>query len=217
MEDAAERSVITRAFADALEGADHADDRDGRILDAAAELFCRLGIQRCSMNDVARQAGVSRVTVYRRFAGKDQLVEHVVRREFRRYFDQFLLDIAGARTVGDRVVVGFVSSLRTIRENPVIGGLMLAEPDVVVASMAGRDGATLATVSAFVADRLRREQAAGNVAADVNVALVAEMMVRLTTSFLLTPSRLVDLDDDAELEAVARRFLVPMLRTGASG
>ncbi|MEE3920697.1 hypothetical protein V2I01_28020 [Micromonospora sp. BRA006-A] len=37
---------------------------------------------------------------------RDRLVGRVVRREFRRYFDRFLVDIQAA-TVGDRVVLGF--------------------------------------------------------------------------------------------------------------
>ncbi|NED55655.1 TetR/AcrR family transcriptional regulator, partial [Micromonospora aurantiaca] len=83
---------------------------------------------------------VSRITVYRRFATKDALVEHVVRREFRRYFDQFLLDIGQAETAADRVVLGFVSSLRAIRRNPLIGGLIATEPDLVVPSMISDGG-----------------------------------------------------------------------------
>ena len=55
----------------------------------------------------------------------------MVRREFRRYFDQFLVDIEQAETVADRVVLGFVSSLRAIRRNPLIGGLIAAEPDLL--------------------------------------------------------------------------------------
>jgi hypothetical protein len=32
----------------------------------------------------------------------------------------------------DRVVAGFVSALQAIRRNPLIGGLMAVEPDVLV-------------------------------------------------------------------------------------
>ncbi|MCC8242969.1 TetR/AcrR family transcriptional regulator [Saccharothrix luteola] len=205
------RSLLELAFTEAVEGAEEDDEITTRLLDAGYEQFCRMGIKRSTMADVGKLAGLSRITVYRRFASKDVLVEHVVRREFRRYFDQFILDVKDAETVADRVVVGFVSSLRAIRDNPLIGGLMAAEPDAVVPSMIGDDGRTLAAVREFVAGRLRREQQAGTVSAQVDVDLVAEMMVRISASFLVIPSRVVDLDDDEQLRAVARRFLVPML------
>jgi TetR/AcrR family transcriptional regulator, repressor for uid operon len=204
-------SLLERAFSDAVDRVDDVDEARARILDAAYDQFSRMGIQRSTMEDVARRAGVSRITVYRRFATKDVLVEHVVRREFRRYFDQFLIDIQQAKTVADRVVIGFVSSLRAIRRNPLIGGLMTAEPTLVVSSMVTDDGRTLATVRTFVAGQLRREQRAGYVREDLDIDLVAEMMVRVSASFLAIPSHVVDLDDDAQIAAVARRFLVPML------
>ncbi|WP_211840409.1 TetR/AcrR family transcriptional regulator [Saccharopolyspora hirsuta] len=208
-------SLLERAFAEAVEHAENNDETTARVLEAAYELFRRMGIRRTSMEDVARQAGVSRITVYRRFTTKDALVEQVIRREFRRYFDQFLLDIREARTVADRVEIGFASSLRAIRQNPLIGGLMVAEPDLVVPSLVGDGGRTMTTVSRFVASRLRLEQRAGNVAHDVDVELVAEMMVRVSTSFLVTPSNLIDLDDDEQVRRIARRFLVPMLEPPA--
>jgi TetR/AcrR family transcriptional regulator, repressor for uid operon len=207
-------SVLERAYTDALAQVDDTDELRARILDAAYGQFCRMGIQRSTMEDVARRAGVSRITVYRRFATKDVLVEHVVRREFRRYFDQFLVDIEQAETVADRVVLGFVSSLRAIRGNPLIGGLMDIEPDLLVASMVGDGGQTLATVRQFVAGQLRREQHAGTVSPDLDTDLAAELMVRVSASFLVIPSHVVDVDDDEQLAAVARRFLVPMLEPG---
>ncbi|MFI6303824.1 TetR/AcrR family transcriptional regulator [Amycolatopsis thailandensis] len=205
-------SLLERALADALERADESDEIALRLLDAAYEQFCRMGIRRSTMEDVARRAGVSRITAYRRFATKDALVEQVVRREFRRYFDQFLLDIQQAETAADRVVLGFASALGAIRRNPLIGGLMAVEPDVLVPSMVSDGGGTLAAVQRFVAGQLRREQQAGNVSEDVDVELVAELMTRVSASFLVTPSRVVDLDDDEQVREVARRFLVPMLR-----
>ncbi|MEV6876233.1 helix-turn-helix domain-containing protein [Amycolatopsis sp. NPDC051128] len=204
-------TLLERALAEAVDRVDDHDEMTGRVLDGAYEQFCRMGIRRSTMEDVARRAGVSRITVYRRFATKDALVEHVVRREFRRYFDRFLVDIEEARTAADRVVLGFVSALRAIRHNRLIGGLMAAEPDVLVPSMIGDGGRTLAAVQRFVAGQLHREQAAGNVAAEVDVELVAELMARVSASFLVIPSEVVDLDDDDQLRALARKFLVPML------
>ena len=208
-------SLLERAYIDAVERVDDIDGLRTRILDAAYEQFCRMGIRRSTMEDVARLAKVSRITVYRRFDTKDTLVEHVVRREFRRYFDQFLIDIEQADTAADRVVLGFVSSLRAIRGNPLIGGLIATEPDLLIPSMMADGGQTLATVRQFVADQLRREQRAGNVSVSLDIDLVAEMMVRVSTSFLAIPSAIIDLDDDEQVAAVARRFLVPMLEPPA--
>lgn len=208
-------SLLERAFTEALERTDHSDEVTTRLLDAAYEQFCRMGVRRSTMEDVARRAGVSRITAYRRFATKDKLVEQVVRREFRRYFDQFLVEIQQARTAGDRVVLGFVSALQAFRRNPLIGGLMAIEPDVLVPSMISDGGRTLATVQRFVAGQLRSEQRAGNISDTVDVEVVAELMTRLSCSFLVTPSAVVDVDDAEQLRAVARRFLVPMLESGS--
>jgi TetR/AcrR family transcriptional regulator, repressor for uid operon len=207
-------TVLVGALTAAAEGVvDDHDETSARILDAAFELFCRIGIQRSTMEDVARRSGVSRITVYRRFATKGALVDQLIRREIQRYFDQFRRDIEHAETAADRVVLGFVSSLRAFRRNPLIGGLMAADPNALVPATIADGGRTLAAVREFVAGQLRREQDAGNVAGDVNVDIVAELMVRVCSSFLVIPSHIVDLDDDEQLADVARQFLVPMLGT----
>jgi TetR/AcrR family transcriptional regulator, repressor for uid operon len=187
------------------------DPSTTRILDAAYEQFCMVGIQRTTMEDVAKRAGVSRITVYRRIATKDALVDHVLRREFDRYVAQFLADVRAAETAADRVVLGFASALRAIRRNPLLSRLLVVEPEALVRSLIGDGGRTLELLRSFVAGQLRAEQRAGHVGDDVDVDLVAELMVRVSASFLLTPSRIVDLDDDAHVEALARQFLAPML------
>jgi TetR/AcrR family transcriptional regulator, repressor for uid operon len=209
-------SVLVGALTAAADGVvDDHDETSTRILDAAYELFCHIGIQRSTMEDVARRAGVSRITVYRRFATKSALVDQLVRREIRRYFDQFRIDIERAETAADRVVLGFVSSLRAFRHNPLIGGLMAADPDALLPSTIGDGGRTLASVREFVAGQLRREQDAGNVSGEVDVDIVAELMVRVCSSFLVIPSHIIDLDDDEQLGHLARQFLVPMLEPTA--
>lgn len=40
------------------------------------------------------------------------------------------------------------------------------------------------------------------------------MMVRISASFLMVPTALVDLDDDDQLAAIARKFIVPIVEPG---
>lgn len=190
---------------------DGTDETTERILVGASEQFRKFGVQRSTMEDVAKRSGVSRITVYRRFATKELLVERTVQHEFRNYFDRFVQDIAGARTVAERVELGFVSSLRVVRGNPLINALFDADNDMLLSSVVGDDGSTLAGVSDFLSGQIRLEQKAGNVDAAVDADLVAEVMVRICTSLLLIPSRRVDLDDERQLRALARTILVPML------
>ncbi|HET8994934.1 MAG TPA: helix-turn-helix domain-containing protein [Rhodococcus sp. (in: high G+C Gram-positive bacteria)] len=206
-------SLLERALLEAVERADEVDTVRARLLDAAYEQFCRSGIQRSSMEEVARRADLSRVTLYRKFESKDALVEQVLLREFRRYFDSFLVEIRSARTVSERIVLGFVSSLRAIRTNPLIGGLLDAEPTLFAGSMVS-DGRMLVIARQFVARQLRREQKVGAIADTVDIDLTAEMMVRISASFLMVPTALVDLDDDDQLAAIARKFIVPIVEPG---
>lgn len=204
-------SLLERASVDAVEQVDDLDEARAHILDAPYGQCCRMGIQRSTMEEVARRAGVSRITIYRRFATMDALVEQVVRRESRCYFDRFVTDIRQAGTAADRVVFGFVNSLRAIRGNPLIGGPMVTEPDTVVPSMVNDGGRTVAVVRRFVAGRIRREQQAVTVPADLDVDFVAGTMVRISASFPSIPSHLFDLDDEQLPAAIARHSLVPML------
>ena len=213
-EEEPQTSLLMRALTDSVERVDDAEEFSTRILDAAADLFCRLGIQRVTMEEVARAAGVARVTIYRRFATKDVLIEQVVRREFRRYFDQFLRDIKQARTAADRVV-------RRVRQLPARHPRQLADrrPAGGGADLAGPvpGPRRRAAPSGRCASSWPGSSAASRQRApfptDLEVDLVAEMMVRISTSFLVTPTGVVDLDDDEQVADIARRFLVPMIET----
>lgn len=55
--------------------------KDAAILDAACTAFFERGFAATAIEDVAHRAGVSKVTIYKRFADKDALFEAVVRNE----------------------------------------------------------------------------------------------------------------------------------------
>lgn len=52
---------------------DH-DDKRQHILKVAAEVFAREGIERASMNEVARGCGISKANIYHYYSSKDDLI-----------------------------------------------------------------------------------------------------------------------------------------------
>jgi len=53
-------------------------ERDEMVLKAAAELFTQYGIKSVSMDQIARKAGVSKKTIYEKYADKEELLIEIV-------------------------------------------------------------------------------------------------------------------------------------------
>ena len=62
------------------------------ILAGAKRAFLAAGFGAVSMDTIAREAGVSKATVYAHFAGKEELFGAVIERECERYFARFSPD-----------------------------------------------------------------------------------------------------------------------------
>src|ERR1700758_5616941 len=88
------------------------DEMVDRIASAALDQFAAYGIRRSTIDDVAKRAGVSRVTVFRRFTTKERLVEFVVAREIRRGVDELDGAWEGGGSLEDRLVHGFSFAIR---------------------------------------------------------------------------------------------------------
>ncbi|MET8665900.1 MULTISPECIES: TetR/AcrR family transcriptional regulator [Streptomyces] len=181
-----------------------------RILDAALEQFTVFGLRRSSMDDVAKRAGVSRVTVYRRFGTKDTLVEQTLLRENSRFFQRLDQAVAALPTMEERVVEGFVVALRHTRAHPLFGGLLRLEPEVVLPYLTVHGGSSLAATVDYLTGHLRRAQQAEGRPGD-DPRPVAELMVRVAVSFLLNPASCIEMDDEDQARAFARRYLAPLL------
>ncbi|MGH9009123.1 MAG: TetR/AcrR family transcriptional regulator, partial [Acidimicrobiia bacterium] len=64
-----------------------------RILDAAARLFYRRGIRAVSVDEVAETASVTKVTVYKHFRSKDNLVASCLHMLDDRFFAWFVGEV----------------------------------------------------------------------------------------------------------------------------
>lgn len=101
--------------------------RNDAILDAAADLIRRDGVQRLRISDVARQAGVSRPTVYRRWPDVHAMVSALLIRQMQHI--QPSLD-GSDRTALVRAIVTTAVRIRDdelLSSMPLSGRAMLGE------------------------------------------------------------------------------------------
>ncbi len=83
------------------------DLKAAAILEAAGNLFIRYGLSGVTMDTVAREAGVSKLTVYNHFGNKDQLFETVIRSKCESYMrDDLLAEMDGHDPLNELRVVG---------------------------------------------------------------------------------------------------------------
>jgi TetR/AcrR family transcriptional regulator, repressor for uid operon len=182
-----------------------------RVATAALDEFAEHGIRRTSMEDIARRAGVSRMTVFRRFASKQRLVEVVIAREVHRGMQELDLLWEGAETLEDRLVAGFEFAGRYVRGHPLFDRLLRSEPDVLLPPLTLDGGPVLKLYRSLIANRLQAEVNAGR-AATTDIDGVAEVMARLAISLLLTRDGTITLDDPHSVRRLIKLTLLPMLQ-----
>ncbi len=182
-----------------------------RVAAAALDEFVEHGIRRTSMEDVARRAGVSRMTVFRRFASKQGLVEVVIAREVRRGMQELDLLWEGAETLEDRLVAGFEFAGRYVRGHPLFDRLLRSEPEVLLPPLTLEGGPVLELYRSLIAHRLQAEVKAGR-AATSDIDGVAEVIARLAISLLLTRDGTITLDNPNSVVRLVNLTLLPMLQ-----
>ena len=114
-------------------GSDRGDLAD-RILDAAQRLVFRAGARRMSLSDVATLSGVSRPTIYRYFASKEELIDALGKRERRRL--DAAMDKAMSGVVGVARLEAAVDVIATFVEAQPPGRLLDLEPGFAHEQMA---------------------------------------------------------------------------------
>ena len=183
---------------------DEAADRAGqRILDAALTEAAAVGLQRITVEDVVRRAGVSRMTAYRRYPRRDDLVEALVRRETQRFLGAVADAIDSVAEPDEGVAEAFIAAVSFAREHPVLRRAAHNEPAALARSVD-----LLNMGSAFIAKYIHGEEP-GEPAQQVH--WVADVFARLFFTYLSMPPTDPDFADDTELRRFAREVLTPMV------
>ena len=203
-------SLISRALGERT--ADGAEDRTtARIVDAALRQFELFGVARTTVEQITKHSGLARVTLYRRFPGKQHLVEAVVLREVRHFLDRLDGRLDQLSTPEEKIAEGFVFTLESIRSHVLLSRLLDAEPESVLRYFTVEGGPVVAAARDYLVERVAKDfpQGARNRA---ELAVATELVVRLVISFLLTPQSVAALDDADAAREFAGRYLAPLLR-----
>ena len=172
-----------------------------QILQAALQQFNLVGLRRTTVGDVARRAGVGRVTVYRRVGQKRELVVGVIQSEINRLMGTVREAIAPLGSAEDRLVEAFVVGVGSMGSHPLLRRLLETEPEDLLPYLTLNFQPILVLAREFVA----REVATGR-----DSDLLGEVLARLAQSLILTPGDF-QLGDERRLREFARSYIRPLV------
>jgi AcrR family transcriptional regulator len=167
-----------------------------RLLQAAADEVNQFGLRRTSVHDIARRAGVSRPTAYRRLGGKDALLQLLLARIALSFWSECRQIDASASSVPERAGNLFVAGMRTGRAHPVLTRLLKEDSDLVVRAWATSDNPQLLRTRTEIAHALDPQGTLD----EVQRQRAADLLQRLGLSLLAAPSEVID-------EATMRRIV----------
>ncbi|GAA4189642.1 TetR/AcrR family transcriptional regulator [Streptosporangium oxazolinicum] len=179
------------------------------MLDAAREVVLAVGVRRATLTDVARRAGLSRMTIYRRWPDMRTLVADLMTREWVRVADRF--------ATGDPVT-STVAVVRALRGHPLWRKIVEVDPELLLPYLLDRRGASHEAMLTIVEAAIIRGQEGGTVRPGDPVRMAGTVLLT-AQSFLLSGPTMLDpaglagmagLEDlDAELATLLERYLRP--------
>jgi AcrR family transcriptional regulator len=188
---------------------------DDAVLDAAREAILAVGWSRTTLTDVARRAGVSRMTIYRRWPEMRALLADLMTREWTAAVEPAL----GTRAQDplERIVDGVVTAVRALRDNELLARITDVDPELLLPYLLDRRGRSQQLVLDLLTTEIRQAQRAGAVRRG-NAGLLARSIVLAAHGFTLSAHTMLDGEQprgadvrrfDRELASMVRRYLQP--------
>jgi AcrR family transcriptional regulator len=184
------------------------------VLDAARDCVLAVGVRRTTLTDVARRAGVSRMTIYRRWPDVQSLVADLMTREWTGV-------VAGVAPPGDgrpvrpQAVAALVAGVAALRAHPLFHKIIEVDPDVLLPYILERRGTSQDSVLRALEGTLRAGHRDGTVRAG-HPARQARAVLLVLQSFAMSGHIMADDDPtlsaaafDEELRQLLERFLAP--------
>jgi AcrR family transcriptional regulator len=177
-----------------------------RLLQATFACVARYGIAKTTVEDVARESGMSRATIYRQFpGGKEQLVADTIRWEATRFFARLAEAIEDAPDFETTLEEAVVFARGALDQHAVFQKVLETEPELLLPNLTVNDSALREMVKTFLRTHLVPE--ADRLAPGVTVEGAADHVARLLMSFMGAQGSW-DLTDAAQVRKVVRTELL---------
>lgn len=177
-------------------------------LDAARQALLDLGWSRTTLTEIARRAGVSRMTLYRAWPDMNSLLGDLMTREW-----ADVLVVSEAEDLRVRVVESVIGSVQALRRNEMFTRIIELDPERLLPYLIERRGRSQELVVSFLAEGIRDGQTAGQIRAG-QANLIAEAILLQAHGFALsahtfarTEAHLRQLDD--QFTDALMRYLAP--------
>jgi len=181
-------------------------DLEGRVVAGLLACLARQGVRKTTLDDVAREAGCSRATLYRYFPSKQAVLDAAIRTERERVVAALLAAADDAPTLEDAVVALLHAMGTEVGQHPALRFVADFEPERLLPHLCFSGGdRLLAHAAAALAPALVPHVGAA-------APRAAEWVARVALCFLCAPDPPVDLRDEPALRTYARQFLVPALQ-----
>ncbi|GGQ38657.1 TetR family transcriptional regulator [Actinomadura coerulea] len=188
---------------------------DDTVLDAARDCVLAVGVRRTTLTDIARRAGVSRMTLYRRWPDVRTIVADLMTREWTG-IGEALRPPDDGRPVRPRLVDGLVTGVRTFRDHPLLRKIIEVDPELLLPYLLDRCGASQRAFLAGFEESISAGQRDGTIRAG-SPALQARALLLVVQSFGLSAQIMIDAQEpgvdagalDAELRHILERMLAP--------
>lgn len=174
---------------------------DDAVLDAARDCVLAVGVRRTTLTDIARRAGVSRMTLYRRWPDVRTLVGDLMTREWVAIADDLVPPRPERGPVRTLMVGNLVAGVRAFREHPLLRKIVDIDPELLLPYVLDRRGASQEAMLEIFQAALRAGHQDGTVRAG-HPARQARAVLLIVQSFALSLRTMTD-DADPELSAAA--------------
>ena len=179
-----------------------------RIIDGTLACLARHGTAKTTVDDIARESGVSRATVYRAFpGGRDEILGAVVDTEMARLFSALGVRLGNAADLTTALVGGIIEASTRLRDHAALHFLVEHEPGIILGHLAfDESDRLLVTASKFTAPFLARWMSPDE------AERVAEWATRIVLSYAVSPSSRLDLCNEADATRLVATFMLPGIR-----